>query len=72
MFSGKEFGLQCCAVVGGIDKAQQAIMLMKRPHIIVATLGRLADQIKNLKGFNSALSNVKYLVSKVSVSPGNY
>ncbi|XP_018024200.1 probable ATP-dependent RNA helicase DDX47 [Hyalella azteca] len=57
---GREFGLSCLAVVGGIDMTQQALMLLKNPHIIVATLGRIVDHLKHLKGFS--LSSIKYLV----------
>lgn len=57
---GQPFGLSCCAVVGGIDMTQQAAMLLKKPHVIVATLGRLVDHMKHLKGFS--LSTFKYLV----------
>uniref|UniRef100_A0A6A7FTP5 ATP-dependent RNA helicase DDX47 n=1 Tax=Hirondellea gigas TaxID=1518452 RepID=A0A6A7FTP5_9CRUS len=57
---GRDIGLKCLAVVGGIDMAHQAQMLLKKPHIVVATLGRLADHLKHLKGFS--LRTVKYLV----------
>ncbi|KAF2365802.1 DEAD/DEAH box helicase domain [Trinorchestia longiramus] len=57
---GRDFGLSCMAVVGGIDMTQQALMLLKNPHIIVATLGRIVDHLKHLKGFS--LSSIKYLV----------
>jgi ATP-dependent RNA helicase DDX47/RRP3 len=38
----------------------QSIALAKRPHIIVATPGRLVDHLQNTKGFN--LRSLKYLV----------
>mmetsp|Transcript_4662 Transcript_4662/g.9120 ORF Transcript_4662/g.9120 Transcript_4662/m.9120 type:complete len:355 (+) Transcript_4662:1291-2355(+) len=38
----------------------QAVALAKRPHIIVATPGRLVDHLENTKGFN--LRTVKYLI----------
>jgi len=38
----------------------QAIMLAKKPHIIVATPGRLVDHLENTKGFN--LKQLKFLV----------
>ena len=40
---------------------KQALELGKRPHIIVATPGRLLDHLKKTKGFN--LKALKYLVS---------
>jgi ATP-dependent RNA helicase DDX47/RRP3 len=34
-------------------------MLAKKPHIVVATPGRLVDHLENTKGFN--LKSLKYL-----------
>ncbi|XP_050371466.1 DEAD-box ATP-dependent RNA helicase 10 [Argentina anserina] len=53
-------GLKSAALVGGVDMVQQANMIGKRPHIIVATPGRLLDHVSNTKGFS--LGSVKYLV----------
>ncbi|KAK3723491.1 putative RNA helicase [Vermiconidia calcicola] len=44
---GLRRGLRCCLVVGGADMRQQALELERRPHIVVATPGRLADHITN-------------------------
>ena len=38
----------------------QAISLAKKPHVIVATPGRLVDHLANTKGFN--LKKLKYLI----------
>ena len=38
----------------------QAIILAKKPHIIVATPGRLVDHLENTKGFN--MKQLKFLV----------
>lgn len=38
----------------------QAISLAKKPHVIVATLGRLLDDLENTKGFS--MRELKYLV----------
>merc|ERR1719468_930279 len=38
----------------------QAIVLAKKPHVIVATPGRLVDHLENTKGFN--LKQLKFLV----------
>jgi len=38
----------------------QAIALAKKPHIIIATPGRLVDHLENTKGFT--LKSIKYLV----------
>eukprot|EP00038_Savillea_parva_P018161 m.22519 g.22519 ORF g.22519 m.22519 type:complete len:492 (-) comp3998_c0_seq1:927-2402(-) len=42
---GQPMGLRMATVVGGLDFTKQAVELAKRPHIIVATPGRLADHI---------------------------
>lgn len=39
----------------------QSIALSKRPHVIVATPGRLMDHLENTKGFS--LKALKYLVN---------
>jgi len=43
-----------------VDKMPQAVALAKRPHIIVATPGRLNDHLQSTKGFS--LRNLKFLV----------
>ncbi|XP_073822335.1 probable ATP-dependent RNA helicase DDX47 [Musca autumnalis] len=57
---GSSIGVKCCVVVGGMDMVSQALQLGKKPHIIIATPGRLVDHLENLKGFN--LKAIKYLV----------
>lgn len=57
---GREIGVQCCVIVGGMDMVSQALMLAKKPHILIATPGRLVDHLENTKGFN--LRAIKYLV----------
>uniref|UniRef100_A0A0N4ZQ23 RNA helicase n=1 Tax=Parastrongyloides trichosuri TaxID=131310 RepID=A0A0N4ZQ23_PARTI len=57
---GTSIGLVVAVIVGGIDMATQAMALAKRPHIIVATPGRLVDHLENTKGFN--LKAIKFLV----------
>lgn len=52
--------VRCAVIVGGMDMIPQAIALGKKPHIIVATPGRLLDHIENTKGFS--LRSLKYLV----------
>jgi len=47
-------------VVGGMDMVAQGLQLAKKPHIIIATPGRLVDHLENMKGFN--LKAIKYLV----------
>lgn len=57
---GSTIGVRCATIVGGMDMMSQSIALSKRPHIIVATPGRLQDHLENTKGFN--LKSLKYLV----------
>jgi len=57
---GKAVGVSCCVIIGGLDMTTQALELAKRPHIIVATPGRLVDHLEKTKGFN--LKALKYLV----------
>ena len=49
---GSVIGVKCAVAVGGVDMMAQAIMLAKRPHIVVGTPGRLVDHLQNTKGFN--------------------
>ncbi|KAM0824614.1 hypothetical protein ACQ4PT_070077 [Festuca glaucescens] len=57
---GSAIGLVCAVLVGGVDRMKQVISLAKRPHIVVATPGRLLDHLTDTKGFS--LKNLKYLV----------
>ncbi|XP_052208647.1 DEAD-box ATP-dependent RNA helicase 10 [Diospyros lotus] len=57
---GSGIGVKCAVLVGGIDIVQQSIALAKRPHIVVATPGRISDHLSNTKGFS--LRTLKYLV----------
>lgn len=42
------------------DMVDQAIALARKPHVIVATPGRIVDHLENTKGFN--LRQLKFLV----------
>nr|XP_034832062.1 probable ATP-dependent RNA helicase DDX47 isoform X2 [Maniola hyperantus] len=57
---GASIGVKCAVIVGGMDMVAQALALSKKPHIIIATPGRLVDHLQNTKGFN--LKALKYLV----------
>jgi len=57
---GSAMGVRCAVIVGGMDMTAQAVALAKRPHIVVATPGRLNDHLENTKGFN--LRGLKFLV----------
>ncbi|CAN8201410.1 unnamed protein product [Coccothraustes coccothraustes] len=57
---GKPLGLKDCVVVGGLDMVAQALALARRPHVVVATPGRLADHLRSSSTFS--LAKVKFLV----------
>lgn len=44
-------GVKCVIIIGGVDTPTQAIALAKRPHTVVATPGRLVENLENTKGF---------------------
>lgn len=58
---GAGIGVKSAVIVGGMDMMSQAMMLAKKPHIIIATPGRLVDHLENTKGFS--LKTLKFLVS---------
>ncbi|KAH6634929.1 P-loop containing nucleoside triphosphate hydrolase protein [Chaetomium sp. MPI-SDFR-AT-0129] len=57
---GSLISLRCALILGGLDMVQQAIALGKKPHVVVATPGRLLDHLEKTKGFS--LRNLRYLV----------
>jgi ATP-dependent RNA helicase DDX47/RRP3 len=57
---GACISVRCAVLIGGIDMVSQAMALGRKPHIIVATPGRLLDHLENTKGFS--LRYLKYLV----------
>ncbi|KAK9886908.1 hypothetical protein WA026_019165 [Henosepilachna vigintioctopunctata] len=57
---GKMMNLKYVTVVGGMDMILQAQKLSDKPHIVVATPGRLADHIQSCMTFN--FNNLKFLV----------
>lgn len=61
---GSAMGVRCAVLIGGVDRVSQAVALAKRPHIIVATPGRLYDHLEETKGFN--LRGLKFLVQQFS------
>ncbi|XP_041417526.1 probable ATP-dependent RNA helicase DDX47 isoform X2 [Xenopus laevis] len=57
---GSSIGVKSAVIVGGIDMMSQSLALAKKPHVVIATPGRLIDHLENTKGFN--LRALKYLV----------
>nr|CAD7405359.1 unnamed protein product [Timema poppensis] len=60
---GASIGVKCAVIVGGMDMMAQALTLAKKPHILIATPGRLVDHLENTKGFN--LRALKFLVTPI-------
>ncbi|XP_034836563.1 probable ATP-dependent RNA helicase Dbp45A [Maniola hyperantus] len=57
---GQQLKLRVCIVTGGTDQLEESLKLSKRPHIVVAMPGRLADHITGCDTFS--LKKIKYLV----------
>lgn len=57
---GKPINITDCVITGGIEMTEQAKLLAERPHIVIATPGRLADHIES--GTNFSLSKIQMLV----------
>ena len=55
-------------VVGGMDMMAQAQELRNRPHVVIATPGRIVDHLRSSSG-EWDLSRVKFLVC-ITVRPG--
>ncbi|RDX55427.1 DEAD-domain-containing protein [Lentinus brumalis] len=58
---GAPLNLRTAVVVGGMDIIAQALELGNRPHVVVATPGRIVDLLKSSSG-EWDLSRVKFLV----------
>ncbi|KAJ1722521.1 putative RNA helicase [Coemansia erecta] len=59
---GRGVNVRVTVAIGGVDMMAQARELIRRPHIIVATPGRLADHIASSGSGALHLSGVRYLV----------
>ncbi|XP_057317806.1 probable ATP-dependent RNA helicase DDX49 [Microplitis mediator] len=57
---GQPINLKTCVILGGMDMMAQAQELSKRPHIVVATPGRLADHLESCDTFS--LEKIKFVV----------
>ncbi|KAH9951744.1 P-loop containing nucleoside triphosphate hydrolase protein [Amylocystis lapponica] len=58
---GASLNLRTAVVVGGMDMMAQALELGNRPHVVVATPGRIVDHLKSSAG-EWSLSRIKFLV----------
>ncbi|XP_028671995.2 probable ATP-dependent RNA helicase DDX49 [Erpetoichthys calabaricus] len=57
---GRPIGLKDCIIVGGMDMVAQALELSRKPHVVIATPGRLADHIRSSSTFS--IKNIRFLV----------
>ena len=58
---GSSSGVQTAVIVGGMDMMAQALELGNRPHVVIATPGRIVDHLRSSRG-EWDLSRVKFLV----------
>uniref|UniRef100_A0ACD5UK09 Uncharacterized protein n=1 Tax=Avena sativa TaxID=4498 RepID=A0ACD5UK09_AVESA len=59
---GSPLGIRCLAAIGGFDSLGQAKGLARRPHVVVATPGRIATLIKNDPDLAKVFARTKFLV----------
>lgn len=59
---GGSVNVRTAVIVGGMDMMAQALELDNRPHVVIATPGRIVDHLKSTSG-GWNLSRVKFLVS---------
>lgn len=50
------------AVWNSVDMMKQALVLARRPHIVIATPGRLADHLQSSPDIALAFKKIKILV----------
>lgn len=64
---GAPLSIRTSVIVGGMDMMTQALELDGRPHVVVATPGRIVDHLKSSSG-EWDLSRLKFLASHFSFS----
>jgi len=58
---GSAIGVRTSVIVGGMDMITQALELDTRPHVVVATPGRVVDHLQSSSG-SWDFSRIKFLV----------
>ena len=58
---GAPLNVRSTVIVGGMDMMTQAIELERRPHVVVATPGRMVDHLRSTSG-DWSLRRVQFLV----------
>jgi ATP-dependent RNA helicase DDX49/DBP8 len=66
---GTSLNIRTAVIVGGMDMMAQALALVNRPHVVIATPGRIVDHLRSSSTGEWDLSRVKFLVSESSLSP---
>ena len=56
---GAGLHLRCSVVIGGLNMLEQAKALMQRPHVVIATPGRIADLLRNDPDIASVFQSTK-------------
>ncbi|KXS12060.1 DEAD-domain-containing protein [Gonapodya prolifera JEL478] len=59
---GAPINLRQTVLVGGVDMTTQSLALTRRPHVVVATPGRLVDHLESTGGAREVLGKVKFLI----------
>ncbi|KAI3893918.1 hypothetical protein MKX03_020101 [Papaver bracteatum] len=59
---GASLHLRCAVIVGGMDMITQAQALMQRPHVVIATPGRIKVLLEQNPDIPSVFSKTKFLV----------
>lgn len=59
---GRPIGLRDCLVIGGQSMTDQASLLSDKPHIVVATPGRLADHMRSGTTSGANWRRLRFLV----------
>lgn len=59
---GSTLHLRCTLIIGGVNMMGQAQALMQRPHIVVATPGRIKVLLSEDPDISAAFSNIKFLI----------
>lgn len=62
---GASLNIRTAVIVGGMDMMAQALELGNRPHVVIATPGRIVDHLRSSNG-EWDLSRVKILVDVVT------
>jgi ATP-dependent RNA helicase DDX49/DBP8 len=59
---GSGMNLRNTVVIGGMDMTAQAKALMQRPHVVIATPGRMRDHLTNDPDIAAVFARTKFLV----------